>query len=66
MEQGEAGAWHDGYGQAYTPGAVLVVPFGWGIVDAAGFDRQVEQLVMGNEAGHGAEDTSNHAWASGK
>lgn len=66
MEQGEAGAWHGGYGQACTPGAVLVAPFGWGIVSAAGFDRQVEQLVMGNEAGHGAEDTSNHAWASGK
>lgn len=66
MEQGEPGAWHDSYGQAYTPGAVMVVPSGWGIVTAASFDRQVEQLVMGNEAGPGAEDTSSHAWASGK
>lgn len=44
----------------------MVVPSGWGIVSAASFDRQVEQLVMGNEAGPGAEDTSSHAWASGK
>ena len=28
----------------------MVVPSGWGIVTAASFDRQVEQLVMGNEA----------------
>ena len=66
MNQGEAGVWHDSYGQANIPGAALVVPLGWGIVSAAGFDRQVELLVMGNEAGHGAEDTSSHVWASGK
>lgn len=66
MKQGEAGAWHDSYGQANIPGAVLVVLLGWGIVSAAGFDRQVERLVMGNEAGRGAEDTSSHVWASGK